>query len=228
MSQETFELVAGHVIIRKDGQRFLLDTGSPTSFGSPGSLRLFGNTVTLAPNAAPFDAAAIGREVGLLAAPPIDLPLDGLIGTNLFRGLALTIDWGARTITTRSARSEPTGWKGDLAGGLPSAQLSVAGQTVTAIADTGARICFADPRLLEGTPVAGRTRDFFLGLGGFETTLRTVEVQLDGRTETIPFAEAPPMVVAAMTLAGARAIIGTDLMMRCGPTRFVFPERAGR
>ena len=38
-------------------------------------------------------------------------------------------------------------------------------------------------------------------------------------------AEAPPIIVEAMNAAGAEALIGNDLMMRRGPTRFVFPQQ---
>ena len=64
-------------------------------------MRLFGNSITLVPNAPPLDAVAIGKQVGSLAEPAVDLELDGLVGTHLFRGLALTVDWIARTATTR-------------------------------------------------------------------------------------------------------------------------------
>jgi len=225
MAKETFELVAGHIIIKKEGKRFLLDTGSPISFGSAGRVRLFGNSVTLVPNAPPLDAVAIGKQVGGLAEPAVDMELDGLVGTHLFRGLALTIDWEARTVTTRSARTEATGWRGDQIGGLPSARISINGREVTAVTDTGARSCFADPRLLAGSPVVGKTRDFFPGHGSFETTVHSVQAQLDGMTETIRIAEAPPIIVRAMNAAGADALIGTDLMMRRGLTRFVFPQQ---
>jgi hypothetical protein len=225
MAKESFELVAGHIIIVKDGKRFLLDTGSPLSFGSAGTVRLFGNSVALVPNAPPLDAVAIGRQVGNLASPRIDLALDGLIGTPLFRGLALTIDWEARTITTRSARTETRGWRGDQVGGLPSARLAINGRAVTAVPDTGARSCFAEPRLLAGAPVVGKMRDFFPGHGSFETTVHSVQVELGGVTETFRVAEAPPIVVAAMNAAGAEALVGTDLMMSRGPSRFVFPQQ---
>jgi hypothetical protein len=225
MATETFDLVAGHVIIKKEAKRFLLDTGSPISFGSAGSVRLFGNSVTLVPNAPPLDAAAIGKQVGNLAEPAVDLALDGLLGTHLFRGLALTIDWDARTITTRSARTETRGWRGDQVGGLPSAQLTINGRTVTAVPDTGARSCFAEPSLLANAPVVGKTRDFFPGHGSFETTVHSVQAQLDGVTTTLQIAEAPQIIVMAMQAAGAEALIGTDLMMRRGPTRFVFPSQ---
>jgi hypothetical protein len=225
MAKESFELVAGHIIIVKAGKRFLLDTGSPLSFGSAGTVRLFGNTVTLVPNAPPLDAVAIGKQVGNLASPRIDLALDGLIGTPLFRGLALTIDWEARTITTRSGRTETRGWRGDQLGGLPSARLGINGRAVTAVPDTGARSCFAEPRLLAGAPVVGKTRDFFPGHGSFETTVHSVQVELGGVTETFRIAEAPPIIVAAMNAAGAEALVGTDLMMSRGPSRFVFPQQ---
>ena len=225
MAKETFELVAGHIFIEKEGKRFLLDTGSPISFGSAGSVRLFGNSVSLVANAPPLDAIAIGKQVGNLATPPLDLVLDGLLGTPLFRGLALTVDWEARTVTTRSAGTETRGWRGDQIGGLPSALLFINGRQITAVPDTGARSCFADPRLLAGSPVVGKTRDFFPGHGSFETTVHSVQLGLDGETETFRVAGAPPVIVKAMRAAGADALIGTDLMMRRGPTRFVFPQQ---
>jgi hypothetical protein len=226
MAREKFELVAGHIIIEQDRKRFLLDTGSPISFGSVGMVRLFGNTVALMPNAPPLDAAAIGRQVGDLAEPPVDLELGALLGTNLLRGLAMTIDWRARTITTRSARAEIVGWRGDGIGGLPLVQVSINGRTVTGVPDTGARSCFAVPRLLAGAPVVGTSRDFYPGLGSFEATVHSVQVQLDGVTETIGVAAAPPLVEQAMGLAGADALIGTDLMVRRGSTTFVFAQPA--
>jgi hypothetical protein len=225
MAKETFELVAGHIIIVKEGKRFLLDTGSPLSFGSAGTVRLFGNSVTLVPNASPLDAAAIGMQVGNLATPRRELKLDGLLGTPLFRGLALTIDWEEQTVTTRSGRTETRGWRGDQRGGLPSARLAINGRAVTAVPDTGARSCFADPKLLAGAPVVGKTRDFYPGHGSFATTVRSVQLELGGTTETFQIAEAPPIIVAAMNAAGAEALIGTDLMMSRGPSRFVFPQQ---
>jgi hypothetical protein len=225
MAKESFELVAGHVIIEKEGRRFLLDTGSPLSFGSAGTVRLFGNTLALRPNAPPLDAMAIGRQVGNLATPRRELALDGLIGTPLFRGLALTIDWKARTVTTRSALTETRGWRGDQLGGLPSARLAINGRAVTAVPDTGARSCFADPKLLAGAPVVARTRDFYPGHGSFETTVHSVQLELGGVTKTFQVAEAPPIIVAAMNAAGAEALVGTDLMMSRGPARFVFPQQ---
>ena len=70
-------------------------------------MRLFGNSVTLVPNAPPLDAVAIGKQIGSLAEPAVDMDLDGLVGTHLFRGLALTIDWKARSFTRRPGARRP-------------------------------------------------------------------------------------------------------------------------
>jgi hypothetical protein len=120
----------------------------------------------------------------------------------------------------------PASWRSELTGGLPSVRIRIDGRPVTAVADTGARSCFAAPDLLDGAPATGRTRDFFPTFGAFETDLRQVEIGIDGRLETVQVAQANDVIVAAMAAAGARAIVGTDLMQRLGPTRLSFaPSR---
>jgi hypothetical protein len=224
MAREKFELLLGHVIIEKSGHRLLVDTGSPISFGTAGNVRVFNRTVHLAPIAGPLDVGEIGRHIGALAEPPVELRLGGLLGTDFFRGLAVEIDWEARTVTTSAAGPGSQGFRGDLIGNLPSARISLGGRTVTAVVDTGARTCFAAPALLNGSPVVGRTRDFYPTFGSFETAVRQVQVGIEGRTETTPVAEANQIIVQAIGAAEAEALVGTDLLQRLGPARFVFPR----
>lgn len=225
MAKEHFELVAGHIIIDKGGKKLLVDTGSPVSFGKAGALRIFNRRIFLGPVAPPLDAAEIGAHIGALLDPPSPLHLDGLLGTDLFRGLEVIIDWAACTITTRAARSGAEGWRGDLIGGLPSARIRINGHEVLAVTDTGARTCFAVPRVLAGVISVGSTSDFFPTYGAFRTTLHSTSVEIDGRREQVEVAKANEIIVLAMAAARAEALVGTDLMRRLGPTRFIFPRR---
>lgn len=223
MAKERFTLLLGHVILEKGGHKLLVDTGSPVSFGTAGNVRLFNRTVFLAPIPV-LDAAAIGRQIGELADPPHDLMLDGLIGTDFFRGLTMQIDWEERTITTHAVEREDRGYRGVLIGGLPSAEVKLGTRAVTAVVDTGARTCFAAPALLDGSPTVGRTRDFYPTFGHFEADVREARIEVDGRAATTRVAEANPVIVQAMAAAGAEVLVGTDLMQRLGPTKFVFPK----
>ncbi len=224
MARERFDLIAGHLILEKGGHRLLLDTGSPNSFGTCGEVRVFNRRIHLAPSPA-LDVREIGRHIGALLDSPSPLDLDGLLGTDLLRGLEVVIDWEARTITTSAVRPEPAGWRGDLVGGLPSARVRINGHDLLAVTDTGARSCFAVPRVLAGVAAAGSTRDFYPTFGAFEASLHPTEVALDGRRERVAVARANEVITLAMAAAGAEALVGTDLMQRLGPTRFQFPRR---
>lgn len=224
MARERFELIAGHLILEKGGHQLLLDTGSPISFGTCGDVRVFNRRIHLSPSPV-LDARDIGRHIGALLDPPATLDLDGLLGTDLLRGLEVVIDWEGRTITTSAVRPELAGWRGDLIGGLPSTRVRINGHDVLAVTDTGARSCFAVPRVLNGAAATGVTRDFYPTLGAFETSLHLTEVGLDGRRERVAVARANEVITLAMATAGAEALVGTDLMQRLGPTRFQFPRR---
>jgi hypothetical protein len=77
--------------------------------------------------------------------------------------------------------------------------------------DTGAKLSYLDRALIEAFPPAGTREDFFPGLGTFTTDTFDTSVTLGPNTVTITTGALTSIPALALTLVGARGILGSAL-----------------
>lgn len=207
-----FELVAGHVVAALDGRRVLVDTGSPVTFGRGERLSISGGDHPIATGVLGFTVETAAEHIRKLPGVAPDFDVDVLLGTDLLWGHALELDFAARRLCISPiARRDGTACCGSR-GRFLIEDLTVGGQGLLALVDTGAPVSYLSTRHTEGFPVSGWARDFFHGGGDFQVPLRVVRSTFRGRRADAEFAEPPVSVWMSMRLLGVQAIIGTDLL----------------
>lgn len=164
--------------------RFLLDTGSPASFGTTGQVTFGVRTVGLAAS-----LLGIGMEhVRVL----VHGRCEGLIGMDLLGAerLLLDVPGSALIIGDRSWDGAPEDRRravdvSSVMGGTPIVSASVGGRRVQAIFDTGARYCYSlDPLLVSGGEPQPDLDDFNPILGHLRSPSWLVDVDLHGGGDT--------------------------------------------
>ena len=90
--------------------------------------------------------------------------------------------------------------------------------------DTGARISYMLPGLVQGPPV-GREQDFHPAVGRFETDVYVVDVEFAGLRFRGRFGVLPDALHALLAAAGAEWVVGTELLAQFP---FVFDLAHGR
>lgn len=222
-----FSLVAGHVLCEMDGKRILVDTGSPFTIGRERTMRFLGALTDLTVPGPMPTVEAIAAEIRSLPGVSADFDFDVLLGCDVLAGCAMAIDWDRSVL---SLNASPAGTllppPEDALRRLPRIWVEVNGHGFRAFADTGARVSYVVPEHVEGATAARSARDFVMGLGTFDTLLATARVRLCGREVEASVGIAGAEVLPLLRAPNVDGIVGTDLMARCGRTRFLFGRPA--
>jgi hypothetical protein len=200
-----YTMVDGHVILDCGGERLLLDTGAPSTVYPEASMPFAGTHHPAVGDYLGISLDEVGRLVGTR--------LDGLIGADALALYDTVID---------PVRNEVRVFEGDhdLEGTLlaldcsmivPILELSISGEPVKVIFDTGAKLSYLDRRLNETFPPAGSREDFFPGLGTFTTDTFETPITLGPTTVTITTGALTAIPAMALTLVGAQGILGSAL-----------------
>lgn len=224
-----FSLVAGHVLCEMDGKRVLVDTGSPFSLGREHTMRLLGAPTELAAAGPVPTIDSIAEEIRALSGAPADFDFDVLLGCDVLAGRTMELDWSRSLLSVEPATAGTVRPPAeDPVQRLPRIRVEVNGRVLRAFADTGAWVSYALADHVSGAAPAGRARDFLMGLGVFEARLVSTEVKLCGCAFDAVVAVAEGALEQVLRATRVDGIVGTDLMARCGRTRFVFGRAAER
>jgi len=196
----------GHIIVTVDEDNWLIDTGSPASFGSR-ALKLDGKTFNL-------PAGLMGISVGFLA-ENTGIPLGGLIGTDILNLFDVVFDVPKGLISFHKDAELPTGDDIPLilCMGVPVLEAQINGEILTCFFDTGAQISYAPSRILRPEDAIGPFQDFYPTLGTFETALHFADLVMGSGSFRVRCGVMPDFLAALMSFAGAEGIIGNELML---------------
>lgn len=208
----------GHRAIMLDEGRFLLDTGSPSSFSQSGRIT-FG--------ARPHD---VGHSMmGMLDAESLSGyvggHVDGVIGMDILSQDRLTLAHGelevgeSRLDDALFQNLETSDFMG-----IPIITLSVNGHGVRVFVDSGAKISYLNSRLLESVPVEEVLPDFYPGFGNFTVGVSSLSGTIGGWHIHARFGRLPPLLQMTLMMGGVEGILGSDLF----EAYFVRIERGGK
>lgn len=209
---------AGHLFcLDGDGRKWLLDTGSPQSFGNVKSFKIGRESFRIAASLGPVDANQVSALLGETVA--------GLIGVDVLNKFDLLIDVPA-------ARLSFTKEEIDLAGevvsmeasmGIPTVQVQVAGDSRRMFIDTGAQVSYLRQDLVDGFPAAGRITDFYPGIGRFDTETYRVAITLGTLPLTLRCGVLPDTLGLMLKQLGGEGVIGNEFLQ--SPRTGYFPRR---
>ncbi|MEO7647174.1 MAG: DUF6569 family protein [Gemmatimonadaceae bacterium] len=200
------EIVRDHLLLRLDGGLALIDTGSPVSIGRGTSLTLQEREWT------PSTATGFALDA---ASEHLGIHVEWLLGHDVIRAHPLLLDWRAqraRVGRVRYNRHSALIHPVEFAMGIPIIQASQQGAPIRAVLDTGAALSYAPAEAIAGRAATGSHRDFFPGVGEFETQTWSVPVQF-GEREVVVSVGVLPMqlqLLFSMLLGPEGWIIGSD------------------
>ena len=208
MQQLRLGLRSGHLIASLSNGDWLLDTGSPTSFGGESEIELDDRRFTIAADYFGLNSAALSELVGE--------PLAGLIGTDVLSQLDLQIDIEAESMTASLQPIELAGIGIELEEfmGVSILRIQSGEGEHRMFFDTGAQISYFQNDGLESFRSAGKVQDFFPGMVPFSIGPLAFEFRC-GRL--------PDLLGLTLMMAGVEGIVGNEIC--AGRKIGYFPRR---
>lgn len=209
----TFELINGHLIALIGDGRYLIDTGSPISFGD-GRVTIDKTNHQLATDLIPgLTITSLSEQVGT--------PLNGLIGADILQKHRGLFVWNYKNEINfkRCQSSEATPIT--LIQGIPVVNITINGQDVHACIDTGAQYSYVSAHLAKDTPREERVTDFYPTLGTFtaEQVKLTYQEPSNNETKSFLFAVLPSNLDHLLQMLDSDVILGLD-WLREGKSHF--------
>ena len=198
---------AGHLYAVVGSEWWLLDTGSPGSFGAGAELQLAGAAIALATSYRGLDAAALTRQ--------LQLPCVGLIGADVLSRFDNVFDLPGGRL---DVSDEPIAHQGravhlDEFMGIPILDVRLGLNEYRMLFDTGARYCYLQSGSLADRSAGERVTDYYLGIGAFQAEMHWVEFDIAGEVLALCCGRLPESLGAALMLLGVDGIIGNELLM---------------
>lgn len=205
----------GHFIVTVDDKNYILDTGSPVSysFADRTSFVLFGDKhLTFLP----FPLKGVKEEIEEL----VEMPVSGIIGLSTMKELKRLeiskedgyVKFGGDSVSDRYTYSIPI----EESNGVLTTTIKVNGKDTRVILDTGARIDYMDPSLLDTTNPVSHERDYNPILGHFEVDgYKTTYGIGDQEIETITYAATDMLknYVLSMGIGGVNGVVGLNALL---------------
>ena len=79
------------------------------------------------------------------------------------------------------------------------------------ILDTGAKLSYLNPSLLEGRKSLGRKEDFYAGVGAFTAEVYEVPAEIKGNKMGVHFSRPPEWLEKTLYLSRCNGILGSDI-----------------
>ena len=207
----------GHFIITAGGENYIIDTGASVSCSCYGQTEVVigGRKFRVYP--LPFER--VGEKISEL----VHMPIAGLIGLDIMEELGSMeiseeegcVRFGAETAPASGDHSLPfemtTGFRVLLAG------LKVNGRDIKVILDTGARIDYMDPAILDTSVAVSHERDYNPIIGFFEVDgYKATYAVGDREIETVSYAATEQLreYVAQMGMHDISGVVGLNAFLK--------------
>lgn len=165
-----------HLFIMHEGERWLLDTGSPVSFGNREKLAVSGVEFQI-------PRSYMGLDINSVSSL-IDLPCEGLLGVDFLNRFDAVFDLPGGRMAFSDGRLDLEGERVPLefAMGVPVIDVKIHNTSWRMALDTGAQVSYYEDERISTFPPAGQFVDFFPGIGSFTVDTYLVKLQV-GRSE---------------------------------------------
>ena len=198
-----YEIINGHCIVDLEGKKWLVDTGSPTTFrfdGQGGCIELDGKVFSLERNRGYVKSAVDGL---------CGVNVFGMIGSDVLRSTSFTLcgDKKMQLLANKSDYSIDISFDSNVILGYTE----IEGRRVKTLFDTGAQINYLMPGVfdfdLNNTPIV---RDLDFAGDMIKSNLVIAKVSLGGKKKDVSFGipQHNCTAIQAMRRYGCQAIIG--------------------
>ncbi|MEO6042489.1 MAG: hypothetical protein ABIQ47_01045, partial [Tepidiformaceae bacterium] len=142
-------------------------------------------------------------------------PIDVLLGMDVLGRFEFGLDLRAGHLVI--ARPRTIRWRGarlplEPLAGVPSVTAVINGKSVRAFVDTGARLSYGSSALATGVAPGRSERDFYPGIGVFDTEVRELPLEIAGQHLQLEFGTLPAALAGLLGATGVDAILGADIL----------------
>lgn len=207
----------GHFIINVNGENYIIDTGASVSCSCNGQTEVVIGERKFRVYPLPLDK--VGEKISEL----VHMPIAGLIGLDIMEELGSMeiseeegcVRFGVETAPASGDHSFPfemtTGFRVLLAG------LKVNGRDIKVILDTGARIDYMDPAILDTSVAVSHERDYNPIIGFFEVDGYKATYAIgDREIETVSYAATEQLreYVAQLGMHDISGVVGLNAFLK--------------
>lgn len=207
----------GHFIITAGGENYIIDTGASVSCSCYGQTEVVIGDRKFRVYPLPFER--VGEKISEL----VHIPIAGLIGLDIMEELGSMeiseeegcVRFGAETAPASGDHSFPfeltTGFR------VLLADLKVNGRDIKVILDTGARIDYMDPAILDTSAAVSHERDYNPIIGFFEVDGYKATYSVgDREIETVSYAATEQLreYVAQLGMHDISGVVGLNAFLK--------------
>lgn len=205
---KTFEinLYDGHLIINDNGQKVLVDTGSPETIGRSDHFVFMDQEYNCTTSYFGQNIPSISRMM--------DYDIDVLMGMDVIGKYKMFTDYKSKKVTFSSENipfepvcTIPIKQKE----GVFCVILRVKGEDVRLFLDTGAKISYIAETYTSDETAIEVLEDFYPMIGQFETPIYAMEASVDGQSFPVNFGKLPSKLAMMLQMMGIEGAIGYDL-----------------
>ena len=205
---KTFDinLYDGHLIINNNGQKVLVDTGSPVTISRSDHFVFMDQEYNCSTSLMGHDISSISKMM--------DYDIDVLMGMDVIENYEMLTDYKSEKVTFSSDKisfEQISTTPIARVMGVVCVILRVKGKDVKLALDTGAKISYiAESYTLDESEIEVR-EDFNPAIGQFETPIYAMEASIDGQSFPVNFGKLPSLLAMSLQMVGIEGAIGYDL-----------------
>ena len=203
------KFIDGHVIVHIGKFDYIVDTGSPFSFG-------LGTAVYINGKKFPISGTALNGLTAASISAASGLTVDGLIGMDILIHFDIKLGRNEITFSDTPISYTDTAIKLPIIEtimGIPIINLNIGHEDRRIVFDTGAKLSYLSDDLLVGTPF-GKMEDFYISIGTYTTDVYKIDVSINGEVETLTFGSLPSSLRMLLDMTRTKGIIGTELLKK--------------
>ena len=196
----------GHIIVEINHFDYIVDTGSPVSFGRGGSIFINGQSFLLNHSAMNLTPDSISKLSGLR--------IDGVIGMDILSKFDIQFSLDEILFSNTAIHHSDLAIVLpviDTAMIVPIISLTIAGEYRRLFFDTGAKLSYLSNDLLSGVPM-GQRQDFHPSIGRYTTNVYMIDVGIQTNVESLTFGSLPPSLTILLEMGQAAGVVGTELL----------------
>jgi len=212
--KETYQItiIDGVPVIEVEGNKVLVDTGCPLTFGNVGNLEIMGRERSIHET---LDGYINVNHIAELVGENIDV----MMGRDILADYCVSWDYKkGEMMFCDEACEEMNGALEILRPGMFTKQvgvlveMNVAGNNLMTIIDTGARISYLMPEFNEGQAAVRVEEDYNPMYGGvFRTNIYNLNTRIGDLEKTMEYGDMPEGCKRDLSMVNVQAVIGRDL-----------------
>ena len=197
----------GHIYAEIEGFDWLIDTGSPSSFGKVSSIKILDKTFELEDSLLDLNADTLSEYV--------NHQVVGLLGTNVLNEFNILFEVKNKIIIFSEDKIEITGEVFNIKEvmGVPVIQTQVDNKEISVMFDTGAQLSYFQREIIDKEDSLGIVKDFYPGIGYFDTETAMINIKLGQLNYTVQSGYLPKNMNMGLLMTGTEGIIGNDIML---------------